>query len=109
MADYQAVVDLAREPLNDEDKVRFPDATLLLYAVHGMQQIVKRRPDLFVGQFGTLPSTADTLVTTFPLGDEYIQTLADYIVARASTHSDEHITTGRAQLFAELFGGDVPI
>ena len=57
MSTYQEVADLARLPLNDVDKVRFPDSTLHLYAVHGMQAIFKRRADLFVGQLATPPLT----------------------------------------------------
>ena len=41
---YQSIVDLARMPLNDDDKVRYTDATLLIYANHGILQILKRRP-----------------------------------------------------------------
>jgi hypothetical protein len=80
---YQSIVDLARTPLNDDDKVRYTDATLLLYANHGILQILKRRPDLFVGQFGSLPAGDATLDDTFSLPAGYIQTLADYVTARA--------------------------
>lgn len=105
MATYQNVADLARFPLNDKDKVRFLDSTLHLYATQGMQQIIKHRPDLFVGQFATLPTLADAIGDTVQLGDQYIQTLADYVVARASTHSDEHVLSGRAKMYSDLFGG----
>lgn len=107
MSLYQDVADLARLPLNDVDKVRFPDDTLHLYAVHGMQTMIKRRADLFVGQFDTLPTITDLIGDAFPLSDQYLQTLADYVVARASTHSDEHISTGRSKFFAELFGTEM--
>ena len=107
MATYQAVADLARLPLNDKDKIRFTDTTLHTYAVHGMQAIIKRRADLFIGQFSSLPDITDQIGDAFPLSDQYIQTLADWVVARASTHSDEHISTGRAKLFAELFGTEM--
>lgn len=107
MSTYQEVADLARLPLNDVDKVRFTDEVLHTYAVHGMQSIFKRRADLFVGQLATPPLITDLIGDAFPINDQYLQTLADWVVARASTHSDEHISTGRAKLFAEIFGGEM--
>ncbi|MCK5600835.1 hypothetical protein KAR91_03140 [Candidatus Pacearchaeota archaeon] len=109
MSTYQDVLDLARVPLNDVDKVRFTDVDLQRYAVHGMQQVVKRRPDLFVGKFATLPTITDTVLDTFPINDIWIQTLADFVTARASSVDDEHVNNGRVALFAALFGGDVPV
>ena len=100
---YQSVVDLARMPLNDDDKVRYMDATLLIYANHGILQILKRRPDLFIGQFGSLPAGDATLDNTFPLHAGYAQTLADYVTARAEMADDEHVNSGRATAFVQLF------
>jgi len=100
---YQSVVDLARMPLNDDDKVRYTDATLLIYANHGILQILKRRPDLFIGQFGSLPAGDAMLNHTFPLPAGYVQTLADYVTARAEMADDEHVNSGRATAFAQLF------
>jgi hypothetical protein len=103
---YQSVVDLARTPLNDDDKARYPDATLLLYANHGILQILKRRPDLFVGQFGSLPAGDATLDDMFPLPAGYVQTLADYVTARAEMADDEHVNSGRAAAFVQLFAAE---
>lgn len=101
---YQSVVDLARLPLNDEDKVRYSDAALLSYANHGMLAVVKRRPDLFVGQYASLPGGENVLSDAFPLPGAYVQTVADYVTARAEMADDEHANSGRALAFAQLFG-----
>lgn len=105
---YQSVVDLARIPLNDTDKARYSDATLLLFANHGMTQIAKRRPDLFIGQYTNLPTGEKLLTDTFPLPVEYVQTVADYVTARAEMTDDEHVNSGRAAVFAQLFGAEAP-
>lgn len=105
---YQSVADLARIPLNDEDKARYPDATLLSFANHGMLQIVKRRPDLFIGQFDNLPTGEHALTDSFPLPAEYVQLLADYVTARAESIDDEHANSGRVAAFAQLFGAEAP-
>lgn len=105
---YQSIVDLARLPLNDEDKTRYPDDVLLAYANHGLLALVKRRPDLFVGNYSNLPNGEKTLADAFPLGAEYVQTVADYVVARAEMADDEHVNSGRAAAFAQLFGAEVP-
>lgn len=103
---YQSVVDLARFPLNDADKARYSDATLLSFANHGMLKILKRRPDLFVGQFASLPNGEKVLSDAFPLPAGYVQTVADYVTARAEMTDDEHVNSGRAAAFAQLFGAE---
>jgi hypothetical protein len=103
---YQSVVDLARIPLNDTDQARYPDSTLLLFLNHGMLQILKRRPDLFIGRFQTPPEGQNALEDTFPLPGEYAQTVADYVTARAELTDDEHVNSGRAVVFMQLFSAE---
>lgn len=103
---YQDVVDLARIPLNDEDKDRVKDSNLLTFANHGVMELVKRRPDLFIGQYQTLPTGQNALTDTFPLDAQYVQLVADYVTARASSVDDEFINSGRAALFMQLFNGE---
>lgn len=105
---YQSVVDLARLPLNDLDKARYSDAALLSFANHGMLQVLKRRPDLFTGQFASLPDGEKALGDAFPLPAAYVQTVADYVTARAEMADDEHVNSGRAAAFAQLFGAEIP-
>lgn len=106
---YQSVVNLARVPLNDSDKARYPDAALLAFANQGVLQLIKRRPDLCVGQFGSLPGGEKALADAFPLPVDYVQTVADYVTARAEMTDDEHVNSGRAAAFAQLFGTEAPV
>jgi|SRR5687768_3245367 len=106
---YQTVVDLARVPLNDTDKARYSDEQLMLFANHGTLALVKRRPDLFIGQFDSLPSGEAILTDMLPTEAAYAQVLADYVVARAEMTDDEHANSGRAAAFVNLFGGEAPI
>lgn len=101
---YQSVIDLARIPLNDADRARYSDATLLSFANHGMLALTKRRPDLFIGSFSSLPNGEKVLGDAFPLPAGYVQTIADYVTARAEMTDDEHVNSGRAAAFAQLFG-----
>lgn len=108
MFTYQSVVDLARIPLNDVDKARYDDATLLLFANHIMQLLVKRRPDLFIGQYNNLPDGQSALTDTFPLPVAFVQTVADGVTGRAEMTDDEFANSGRASLFAQLLGTEAP-
>ena len=106
---YQSVVDLARVPVNDVNKDRYSDDILLSFANHAMLQILKRRPDLFAGQLANLLNLPDgerSLTDAFPLPAEYVQTVADYVTARAEMTDDEHVNAGRAALFMQLFGAE---
>ena len=105
---YESVVGLARTPLNDADKARYTDATLLAFVNHGLLTLAKRRPDLFVGQFSNMPTGEKVMADTFPLPAEYVQTVADYVTARAETSDDEFVNSGRAALFMQLFGSEAP-
>lgn len=103
---YQSVCDLARIPLNDSDKARVSDATLLTFANHGILALAKRRPDLFIGNFSSLPTGESALTDAFPLSAGYVQTLADYCTFRAETIDDEKMNSGRSLAFAQLFGAE---
>jgi len=103
---YQTVLDVARLPLNDSDKARYRDADLMTYANHGILAMLKRRPDLFVGQFASLPNGERAPGDSFPLSAQYVQLLADYVTARAETADDEFVNSGRAALFMQLFGAE---
>lgn len=99
----QAVIDLARNTLNDDDKVRWTDAECLSYAQNGMDSIYELRPDLFIGQFSTFDSAALELVTPLPIEERFRRQLADYIVMRCETKDDESVVTDRAALAYKFF------
>lgn len=105
---YQTIVDLGRIPLNDTDKARYSDQQLLMFANHGMLAVAKHRPDLFIGQFGSLPNGEALLTDAFQLDPSYAQVLADYVTARAEMTDDEHANSGRAVLFTNMFTSEIP-
>jgi hypothetical protein len=109
---YRSAVDLARIPLNDAGKDRYPDDMLLTFANQAVLQVLKRRPDLFSGLLSRLTEWPDgerLLGDAFPLPAEYLQTVADYISFRAETMDDEHVNSGRASVFARFFEGEIPL
>lgn len=104
---YQAVVDLARVPLNDADKTRYSDNTLLSYTNAAIHELVKHRPDLFIGQYGSLPTGQANLEDVCPIDAGYAMTLANYVTGRALMIDDEHTNTGKAGVFMQLLNGDI--
>lgn len=102
----QDVVDLARLPLEDADKETWTDLVLLLYARSALQLLRDRRADLFFGQYESEPDLAAlALGDDFPLEGAYLQPVADYVTARASSHDEEHVVSQRAPQFFNLFQG----
>ena len=91
----QQVLDIARIPLNDIDKVRYTDDHLLDYFRMALLIARKDRPDLFIGQWDSTASdmTADD---DFPIEESYVPYFADYITGRAELVDDEHTENARA-------------
>lgn len=103
MSTFQNVVDRARVPLNDADKVRYPDADLIQGANKAMGLLRMRRPDLFFGTYAT-PLAAYTLADTFPLEEQFRPAVEDYITAWAEMRDDEAAIEARAKVFFKMFG-----
>lgn len=115
MSTLQDVMDLARIPLNDakdaggsDATCRTSDATLLKFVLHGLLHAFRTRSELFVGSYTNPPLLAWTAGQTFPLGDEYIEPLSDYVTARVESIDDEFVSNSRAAAFYNLFGNTVP-
>lgn len=98
----QQLIDKARLPLNDADKVRLTDVELLGYANDAFLRIRKKRPDLFLGMWNILPSEL-AVTDYFPVTDEYVPIVADYITGRAEMKDDEHVNSARAAEFVKMF------
>lgn len=98
----QQVVDHARIPLNDVDKARYSDATLLTYFNDAILLVRKMRTDLFLGRWLTLPSNL-ALTDTFPIDEMYYPLVADYITGRAEVIEDEYVDNGRAAMLLQNF------
>lgn len=105
---FQNLVDRARVPLNDADKVRYPDSELLNYAVDAYLLLKRYRPDLFLSNWTLTDWSTLALGTTFPVApDEYLPVIADYVTARAEFKDDENVLAERAQAFYALFTAGV--
>ena len=102
------VVDKARLHINDIDKVRLTDTDLLGLANDFVLLARNKRPDLFYGQFLTLSTTEKlALGAAFPLPNEYVPVMADYIVAMAEAGNDEAVLTQRTELFLKMVAGQI--
>lgn len=104
MATMQNLVDLARAPLNDDDKVTWSDAELLGYANTALKVLLAKRPDLFLGQFSA-PPVEKALVDTFPLDDRVYPVVADYVTGKAQFKDAEEAVRTAAQSFFTLAEG----
>lgn len=104
---FQQVLDLARRPLNDDDKTRFPDSDLLEYANTAVTILRAKRPDLFFGTYTSLPAGKYTLGSSIPFDDALEQPLADYVTARAEFRNDSASVQERAAAFFNLFNAGV--
>ena len=109
MATLQNVMDLARVPLNDSPsnaaERRYTDTDSLLPALKAaLLTTFRKRPDLWLGNYTAAATVqAMTAASTFPLADEYIQPVADYVSARAELVDDEYTLTQKADQFYKLF------
>lgn len=102
MTTLQNIVDEARIPLNDDDKVTWSDDDLFKNLRHGLRMLKSRRADLY---FGLASNVLDSLVigSTYPLEDQTIPALTDYVTARAQFKDDEAAVKGAASAFYKLF------
>lgn len=98
----QQVVDDARKPLNDAEKIRYSDELLLTYLNHAVLLTRKSRPDLFLGGWASMPSNL-ALNSDFPIDDMYVPLFVDYVTGRAETLDDEHVESSRAIAFIQNF------
>lgn len=98
----QVVLDRARVPLNDTDKVRYLDVDGLVYANDAVNVLKRERPDLFFGQFEALPGDK-ALGENLPVSDEYVSAVVDYVSARWEFRDDEAAVQQKAVTFFGLF------
>lgn len=91
----------ARDPLNDEARERWDDASLLGFAVDGLVTIRSTRPDLFIGNWSVSFSGLQT-TDECPLNDHYALAVADYVTGRANLRDEDDADGGRAEAFLKL-------
>ncbi len=100
------IVVRARFPLNDDNtddtKRRWPNATLLAYAIGALQIFRKKRPDAM--RNALQDDIQHYLLTTLlPCSADYIEPLAQYVTARAMFGEDENAVQAAAPAFYQLF------
>jgi hypothetical protein len=61
VASYQNAIDGARKSLNDRNKVRYPDADCLVFAIDGVREVAFNRPDLFMVNDAELSCVVDAV------------------------------------------------
>lgn len=104
MTTAQQIIDLARVPLNDDDKDRYSDDDGLRFLNTGLARLKRVRPDLFLGSLGTA-WTDLTLTSAVPTPPEVDQALADYVTGRLTMRDDEE--SKRVDLFLTLSGSQL--
>lgn len=99
----QQVIDHARIPLQDKQKVRYSDVDLLQYHNDAVEMALKLRPDLFLSNWRALEIRDQTLEEDFPLPQLYRSYVADYIAGRAELVDDEYSENNRAMMLIQSF------
>jgi hypothetical protein len=99
---------LARIGLNDRAvPYRWnSDAVILPYLNAGLAMLKIRRPDAFFGSWSTAPSVL-SLTATLPVGDEFLQPLADFVCARCNMIDEEEASQALASGFLSTFAAQV--
>jgi hypothetical protein len=105
----QALIDLARLPLNDAAKVRYTDADALKHLNAILRDLQSYRADLFIGGLST-PFTDLILANTVPVDDAVIHSVADMLSGRMVTIDDDADLQTKAAMFlgfakGALYGG----
>lgn len=95
------VLDRAYDDLQDAERVRYAEASLLRYIHDGVTHARSVRPDLFIGSLTTPIAAITSSTQTVPLPDWCTAALAWYVVGRAEVRDDEFAVDGRA---ASLIG-----
>lgn len=102
MATFQQIIDSARVALQDDAKVRYSDANLLEYAIDGVLEARKLRPDFFIGGYTTVATTY-ALSDAVPLPAIYAAFIKDFVVFKAEIRDDEYAVDGRAAAMLARF------
>lgn len=101
---WQAVLDLARDSLNDAAKTRYTDADALMHGNDAVREAYQIRPDLKLGGYSTAYTEAtDPANDDFPLPDHCKRLVADYIIGRLETRNNTSVLKQRAALALQAF------
>lgn len=92
---------MARLDLNDDDKVRHTDESLLVFANNFIQESIKLRPDWFFGVANNLPGSL-ALTDDFPIDQRNARACADYVIGRANLRGTEESRMDVAAAYVQL-------
>lgn len=100
------VVTEARKAVSDPSAVRDTDAEIRRYAVDGLNIIKTRRPDLFLGAFGTTYETlAGGAALPAAISGQFYLSLVMFVVARIEFKDEESADRARGTLALDVAGG----
>jgi hypothetical protein len=93
----------ARIILNDTDAAgyRYTDSELTDRVTDALNAIRNRRPDLFIGSWGSLTTASGDM----PLNEQFFTPVVNYVVGMSELKDDEHVLSGRAKVMVDLMGG----
>lgn len=97
----QHLIDLARYPLQDEQKTRWSDSEALDRANALIARLRQSRPHLFVGKLAT-PHADLALDSALPFDDEFVEHVAQMLTARLLADDAEHAESGKAAAYLQL-------
>ena len=93
----------ARETMNDAAGRRVSTAALEGFALDALNYARRKRPDLFLGNWGNLAPVTGS--APLPIDDQYFRPIVDYMIARAESKDAEHVLSARSELMAKLAAG----
>ena len=105
----QNVMDEARLDMNDAQKVRVPDTSLLSYINDAMARLYVMRPDLNYGNYGNPWVDYTTSSSLFPLPLEYRPPVCNYIVMRCEVSDDPYAIEQRAVQAMQMWVKDIGV
>lgn len=102
---FQNVADRARTTLNDAAKAWWPDADLFGFTSDAVLILRSRRPDLFIGQWASLPEATASIIgtATLPVPDEYFVPITNYVLAMAHGKDAEEAAITLVPMFMGMF------
>src|SRR6187551_2699533 len=98
----QNAIDRVRELLQDKTGTRYLEAELLGYMIDAIDQARSVRPDLFIGQYASMPTTV-VPTDPFPLPAQLFNGACYFIAGNAELRDDEFAVDGRAMSLKESY------
>ena len=105
----QALVDTVRDFLQDADKTRYSDASLIRALNLAILDVRRLRPDYFIGMYYTETPVYSSVTDQLLVPDQLFPALVKYVTGLAEMRDDEYTADGRASVFLKAFSTDLGI